>query len=270
MITLDQGGCRQVDASVITPPSALAEVVEHGFVLDMRHVSAPSWLVVPDASAHLLVHLGGGADEPTWAQASLIGARAVGEAFPITGRAWTVGVRLRPGALVALGARVENVPVGHRVSLVDVWGSPGEDVRRRLEGTPDRADILRLAFAFLSDRMRAGTDRPWAVRGFERAARGRGGRRVIEESARSMGISPRTLRRSFTAVTGITPMRHVRIGRLHRAAGMISTGACSGGARVAQRAGYADQAHMSREFTALIGESPSKYRARGLADSFKR
>jgi AraC-like DNA-binding protein len=33
-------------------------------------------------------------------------------------------------------------------------------------------------------------------------------------------------------------------------------------------AGFADQAHMVREFRALLGDSPNAWRARSVADSF--
>lgn len=266
MITLDQGGA-SVAAHITSPTGRLGDVVEHGFVLDMHKVATQSWLVVPDASPHLLVHLGGGTEDPRWARASMVGARAVGVAFPVQGRRWTVGVRLRPGAIAALSAAIDCLPVDGSVSLVDVWGADGEALRRRLEGTPDRFEILRLALTFLAERTQRTVDRPWAVRAFERAVASGQGRGTVREAACAMGVAPRTLRRAWTRHTGITPMRRLRIDRLHRAADRLRAGVS--GARVAQSAGYADQAHMSREFSALIGESPSRYRARGQADSFK-
>jgi AraC-like DNA-binding protein len=40
-------------------------------------------------------------------------------------------------------------------------------------------------------------------------------------------------------------------------------------AAIAAMAGYADQAHLTRELHALLGETPSAWRARGSAVSFK-
>jgi AraC-like DNA-binding protein len=37
----------------------------------------------------------------------------------------------------------------------------------------------------------------------------------------------------------------------------------------AYRAGYADPAHLVREFRALLGDSPQAWRRRATADSFK-
>jgi AraC-like DNA-binding protein len=40
-------------------------------------------------------------------------------------------------------------------------------------------------------------------------------------------------------------------------------------ASAALNAGYSDQAHLTREFGSLLGESPTTWQRRGGADSFK-
>ena len=133
-------------------------------------------------------------------------------------------------------------------------------------GSATRIDeILQLALAFVA--RRSSGDRPWTVRAFERATAS--GLSDVGRIAESMGVAPRTLRRVVVGATGLTPMRHLRIRRLYAAAGRLRDDPDASVGRVAMTCGYADQAHMSRDFSALLGESPTRYRARREADLFK-
>ena len=87
-----------------------------------------------------------------------------------------------------------------------------------------------------------------------------GGRVRVEQVARDVGLSPRQLRALMVAETGMSPKqlcRHVRFETvvLRLAAGTSSL------AQVAAEAGYADQAHLSREFARMAGCSPTQWLA---------
>lgn len=66
----------------------------------------------------------------------------------------------------------------------------------------------------------------------------------------------------LTGEIGLAPKRILRIQRLHRSLALSQQGAC-GWAQVASGSGFADQAHMVREFVDLLGESPTVWRQRG-------
>jgi AraC-like DNA-binding protein len=56
--------------------------------------------------------------------------------------------------------------------------------------------------------------------------------------------------------------------RFHRACGLARTGKSSGWADIAADSGFADQAHLVREFAALAGEPPTAWARRlALTDS---
>jgi transcriptional regulator GlxA family with amidase domain len=71
----------------------------------------------------------------------------------------------------------------------------------------------------------------------------------------------RCTRRSRTPAyrpgTGVTPKTAARILRYERATALLETGTRSV-AEVAALSGYADQAHLDREFAALAGRSPTR------------
>ena len=73
-----------------------------------------------------------------------------------------------------------------------------------------------------------------------------------------MALSERQLARRFVDRVGISPKTFTRVMRLQRAATLLAEGALPSAA--ASRAGYADQAHFTRDSRELAGITP-----RGLA-----
>ncbi len=90
----------------------------------------------------------------------------------------------------------------------------------------------------------------------------RHGRRRIRDIAVEIGWSERHLARRFTAETGVAPKTIARILRFERARGLAAGAPHHDWAGIALAAGYADQAHLVREFTALSGLPPGRLSAR--------
>jgi len=87
------------------------------------------------------------------------------------------------------------------------------------------------------------------------------------ELATRMIVSRRTLDRNFMRHTGLTPGEFLQIHRYHAARKAIRAGAGSLSA-IAQDAGYADQAHMTREFRRFAGKTPRHKRGDDPSDIF--
>lgn len=79
------------------------------------------------------------------------------------------------------------------------------------------------------------------------------------ELANLAGISPRHLIRSFKARFGLTPHRYLIGLRVRKAQELLAHGEPV--AEVAVASGFADQAHLSRTFKAIIGTTPASYRS---------
>jgi AraC-like DNA-binding protein len=60
---------------------------------------------------------------------------------------------------------------------------------------------------------------------------------------------------------GVSPKWIIRRYRLHEAADRLANGGAADLAELAAALGYYDQAHLTRDFTALVGKSPAEYRA---------
>ena len=105
------------------------------------------------------------------------------------------------------------------------------------------------------------------VRRFVAAAEGRRGDPLVTAAAarlqdaevaavaRELGVSERQLRRRFHRAAGYGPKTLARVLRFRRFVAAVDAGATDLG-RLALDAGYADQAHLSRETTRLAGLPP--------------
>lgn len=87
-----------------------------------------------------------------------------------------------------------------------------------------------------------------------------------EQLASMAGVSLRTLQRQFGEYVGIGPKWVIARFRLLDAAAAAHRGAVIDWAATAAELGFADQAHLTRAFTALVGAPPATYQARGRAN----
>ncbi|WP_037605154.1 helix-turn-helix domain-containing protein [Streptacidiphilus rugosus] len=80
----------------------------------------------------------------------------------------------------------------------------------------------------------------------------------VEQVAARFDLSARTLQRLFAEYVGVSPKWVLRRSRLQEAAQRADSGAVDWAALAADL-GYADQAHLTRDFTAVVGVPPTRY-----------
>ncbi len=90
-----------------------------------------------------------------------------------------------------------------------------------------------------------------------------GGAVRVEALAARLEWSRKHLAARFHDEVGLPPKMIARIARFGRAQAMAASGTAAGWADVAAACGFADQAHLVREFVALGGASPGPWRERG-------
>jgi AraC-like DNA-binding protein len=166
-----------------------------------------------------------------------------------------IGVRFRPSA----GGPALGVPLSElRDQRVDLGDLRRRDARR-LPGTldPDTAATraLELAGVLVAD----GDPDPAATRAAVLLADP--GVRA-EDVAAEVGLSMRQLRRRCHTAVGYGPKTLQRVLRFRRFVARIDAGLASGQdaydlAALAAQAGFADQAHLTRECRALAGLTPA-------------
>lgn len=92
------------------------------------------------------------------------------------------------------------------------------------------------------------------------AARATGGRRLsIAEMAATVGLSESWFATVFKQTTGETPLQWQLKRRIERAQTMLAGGGVSL-AEVAAQLGFSDQAHLTKAFRQVVGETPAAWR----------
>lgn len=159
------------------------------------------------------------------------------------------GVRFRTGrAHRFLGVPADELR-DQRVDLTDLWGPAGRRATERLVEDPQQH--LSLVTAGLADAPEPDREVDAAVCGL--AAH----RTRVAGLHATLGLSERQFRRRFTAAVGYGPATFLRVARLQRVRRLAQIRARAGLAALAHDAGYADQAHLSREIKKLTGVTAS-------------
>ena len=221
------------------PPPDLAALVRCVWT---RTGTGREALVLPDGCLDVVVRAG---------RAVVAGPDTGPIAVPVAAGEIVAGVRLRPGAAGAvLGVPADELR-DQRVALEDLWGRAGREAGERAGEDP--FELLGALREWLDV---AAPDR----RVLEAAGRlARMPATPVPALAAALGLGERHLRRRFAAGVGYGPKTFARVARFRLALGLVRAGRPL--AAAAAEAGYADQAHMTRELVVLAGRTPAAIRA---------
>lgn len=171
------------------------------------------------------------------------------------GTRW-VGARLRPGeARSLLGIEPSELVAAGLVPVA--FSARLAAAERRLGGCRCGATLLRQLATEVESLTGRHLPPPPRVRAAIRLLGAPGPLRVAAV-ARELGVSPRTLHRELVAWAGLPPQVLARIFRFRMAFRRVAAGGAPLAALAADT-GYADQAHMAREFRAFAGAPPSAF-----------
>jgi AraC-like DNA-binding protein len=259
MVNLDEGGRGRTATRLLPPPASLAPWVEYFWVQGSRcYPNARPWRIVPDGNAHIIFYVES-ADEGERSGCCLVGARPTHHDIDVSRRQLTIGARLRLATLARLTRSGGDQFTGRSIRVDDIFGATGRALADRMSQGDEMAAVRHLV-AFLEARVA-----PFeADAHFDDAVRSA---RTVGSLASLTNLSSRGIYARAVEVTGLGPKRLLRIARLHRAL-VLAQARGAAWAEAAYRAGYADQAHMVREFRSLLGEAPEAWRHRSTADSF--
>lgn len=225
------------------PPAQLSDSLHCLWVSATPDDAQPALdLVLPDACTDLIWQSGVGA--------FVAGPDTVPVPFARPPGSVLVGARFRPGA----GGAALGVPLtallNLRVDAADLRGLPAG----RLPGSLAPAEAMRRVAEVAAAMV---TERPPDPLVLEAARElDRPGARADLVAGR-LGVSERQLRRRCQAAVGYGPRTLTRVLRFRRFLTRVDAGEAADLAGAAADAGYADQAHLSRESARLGGLPPA-------------
>lgn len=169
-----------------------------------------------------------------------------------------VGAHFRPAGLAGLFDAPADALAGLAVPLDHLWPGFAETLRQRTwdaRGLHDPVRRLALFEEALRARLRTGPAiDPMVEWAWRRIASGA----PIGEVRRESGWSHASFTRRYRAACGLMPKQHAAVMRFQQA--LVEAACGRPWAEVAAAAGYADQAHLSRDFRRLAGMAPGQVR----------
>ncbi|MEQ7127649.1 AraC family transcriptional regulator [Actinopolymorpha sp. B11F2] len=164
--------------------------------------------------------------------------------------------RLAPlGAYKLLGPALSEIGGSLHVALEDVVGAEARRLGEQVQSARTWEERSRLLDAFLLDRATRGPQPSPEVTHAWRLLAHSDGRDLIREIARQVGWSHKHLITKFKQQVGVAPHMAARLLRLSTVWRHLDHG--QSWARIAAESGYADQAHLIREFRHFTGTTPA-------------
>jgi AraC-like DNA-binding protein len=185
-----------------------------------------------------------------------------------TGRAQCVQIDFTP-----LGAyrffRLPMSEIASRMVTLEDLGDPGiSELRDRLAAMNDWDQRLDAVEDFARGRLLgAGTHHAGVAWAYDQILK-QSGKTRISDLAATLEWSRKHLNQRFHELIGVGPKTVARMVRFNRAMAIAKTHEGSGWADIAFAAGYADQAHLTREFREFAGVTPARLPRTGDAVTF--
>jgi AraC-like DNA-binding protein len=258
----DPEGKRGSVPHAVRPHPALGGAVLRYFVVG-PDAGPLSHRVVPDGCVDLVFNLGdrhgarGGRPEPEVGVVGVV-TRPVTVSRPAGAPA--VGVVLSPAATCSfLGAPIESMN-DRVVDLRELWGREAITLLDHLRDASDSTSRARCLDTFLAAKLARSRPPDPVVLSALRLIGARRGAIAIHELLRELNVPERRLERLFRQWTGLSPKRMCRLAQVDAARVRLARPPGPAWGALASELGFADQAHMIREFHKLTGQTPARYR----------
>lgn len=177
----------------------------------------------------------------------------------LRGRGWALGAMLRPAAVPAIAddpraLRDTQTRIEAPELVVAVSARMASDDGERL------ARACRTLGAWLVTRVGEPSSEALLANELARIVDSDPAVLQLADIAARLNVSERTVTRLARRFVGVTPAAMIRRRRLQEAAEQLRADPGIPLAEVAARHGYADQSHLSRDFRAVLGFTPTGYR----------
>jgi AraC-like DNA-binding protein len=241
-----------------------------GVVAALWHVRGddagmPPSSVLPDANVELIVNRGtvslaGPAFTGVQPARGVVGLLSKALSLAYDGPIDTFGIRFHPAAGASFFGRTGRTLLDQILPLAAVSPSLDRALAAALRKGTDlassawRATVTEL---LLAEKVRS-LPRDVAISKVVERLIASSEERTVEELAEEVGLSTRQLQRRFLAAVGVAPKRFLRLTRFAKVWQVATMRPEASWASLAAEYGYADQAHLVREFRAFGTKPPTR------------
>ena len=239
------------------PPADLAPFVDFCWVVrwDLREQPPHEQKILPHPTVNLAFEATG---------AAVYGVDRKIFTRRLSGAGKALGVRFRPGGFRPFYSRPIFTLNDRVVPAARLFGPAADEACAVVmaDSADDAAMIAAAAGLLRGFGAGAGPDTEQAAELVKQITEDPGLQRVAQ-LAEASGLSERKLQRLFSDYVGVSPKWVMRRARLHEAALRVEADgpASVDWSTLAADLGYADQAHLTRDFTTTLGVPPTRYAA---------
>jgi AraC-like DNA-binding protein len=183
----------------------------------------------------------------------------------LRGNGWSVGALLRPAAVPAFTddptalrdryLRLEEPDLHRAVAAAMTSGQ-----RAPADGAARRTAAVEVFAGWLAERVPEVDDDALLANALADTVESDSSVVRLEDVAVRLGVSARTVQRLARRHVGVPPVAMIRRRRLQEAAERVRTERRTDLSALAAELGYADHAHLTNDFRAVLGFTPSSYR----------
>ncbi|MEM9563317.1 MAG: helix-turn-helix domain-containing protein [Actinomycetota bacterium] len=236
--------------SVTPADGGLAPIVEKIWVCRIDGADGHE-VLLPTGRSQLILGL-----DPANPKAIIHGPTTEASVIDSSAQRLAVGVSLRPGGLAALTGESATAFVDRQVPAGGVLGFDVDGLVEAVRAELERGQTTTVLERAIGHQLRIVDRGPTTA--IHRSIALLGGGRSVAEVCDELGVRRSRFVGLFRSEVGVTPKLFSRLKRFEGAVARVRQRHAESLAAVANRSGYADQAHMTREFRELAGRSPGR------------
>jgi AraC-like DNA-binding protein len=177
----------------------------------------------------------------------------------LEGAGRALGIMFRPAGFRPFLGRALSSITDRVLPIAEVFGPGALELARVVDAASDDAELTAAADDFLAARIPAARQSSEGSTALVEHAAADPSLTRVDALAALAGVGVRQLQRRFADHVGVSPKSVIRRYRLYEAAERAARGDGVDWAALAAELGYADQAHLIRDFSSAIGMTPDRY-----------
>lgn len=246
------GAARRLRLATYPPSPALATWVDYFWVVEWDLAGGPpqTQRVMPYPNAHLVFEAG---------RSAIHGVVRGSFGRVVSGAGRVLGVRFKPGGLRPFIDTPLAAFTDRTIPIEAALGVKAGEGEQRVLCQPDDVSMVAAAESMLMPALPEPDSAALLAAHAVAAAAIEHGPVTVAGLAVKVGVNERSLQRLFSNYVGVSPKWVIQRYRLQEAMAHLSTNEAVDLAGLAHALGFFDQAHLTRDFTKLVGCSPLAY-----------